>query len=605
MTTVISVVLSFMFVLSTTVAADTTKQSGTKTQSGAKVVKPVHAISLYGAPKYPASFTHFNYTNPDAPKGGELKQAAIGTFDTFNPYIDRGTAAAGSDLLYASLLARSWDETLTKYGLIAESIERAPDNRWVAYNINKKARFHDGKPVTANDVKFSFMILREKGSAFYKSFYREVKSVEVTDPYRVVFWFNNPNIRELPLILGQMPVIPEHFWKDKDFSSPGLQIPVGSGPYKVAKFDAGRSVTYERVKNYWAANLPVNAGRNNFNQLRYDYYRDSTVAIEALIAGDCDIKVVSDPRIWYDQIQDSVLTKNKMARETIKNSNPQSLMITYNTRKPLLQDKRVREALGYAFNFKAINHNQFHDIYHRATSFFSGTPLASSGLPSAGELALLSPWKASLPAALFTEPYQPPGSESIDERSKLKKGLDLLKAAGFKLQHNQQVKDGTPLVLEALVMQPNHEKTMLFFQDGLARLGVKLNIRSVDPAQYIERLRNQDFDIIMHTFPHTPSPGTEQASFWGSSTANQHGTRNLAGSHMPAVDDLAQKVADAKNYEELKASVRALDRVLLWEQYTLPLWYLPEWPVIHKQTLQHPENPAPYALDIMTWWFKP
>ncbi len=598
MITVVSVALSFMLILSTAVVAETTAKSGTG------VVKPVHAISLYGAPKYPASFTHFNYTNPEAPKRGELKQAAIGTFDTFNPYIDRGTAAAASDLIYDTLLARSWDEPLTKYGLIAESIERDPGNHWAAYRINKKARFHDGKPVTANDVKFSFMLLREKGSAFYKHFYRDVESVEVTDPYRVLFRFNNPGNRELPLILGQMPVMPEHYWKGKDFSSPGLAIPVGSGPYKVVKFDAGRSVTYERVKNYWGANLPVNTGRYNFNRLRYDYYRDNTVAMEALIAGEYDIKVVSDPRIWHDQINDSVLKKNKMTRETIRNNNPQTLMITYNTRKPLLQDKQVREALGYAFNFKAINHNQFHDMYHRATSFFSGTPLASSGLPSVGERALLSPWKASLPPALFTQPYQPPGSGSTSERRQLKKGLDLLKAAGFQLQHNQQVKEGTPLVLEALVMQPDHEKTMLFFKDGLARLGVKLNVRSVDPAQYIERLRNQDFDIILHTFPHTPSPGTEQASFWGSSTVNQHGTRNLAGTHMPVLDDLTQKIADAKNHDDLKTSIHALDRVLLWEQYTLPLWYLPVWPVVQKQTLQHPENPAPYALDIMTWWFK-
>ena len=358
-----------------------------------------HAISLYGEPRYPEGFSHFEYTNPEAPRGGQLKQAVIGQFDSLSPYVDRGTAAAGSHLQYDSLLARSWDEPLTKYGLIAEKIELDPDNNWVAFHVNPKARFNDGKPVTARDVKFSFDTLREKGSAFYKYFYREIDRVEVTSSHRALFVFNTNQNRELPLILGQMPIIPEHYWRDRDFSSPGLTVPVSSGPYRVKEIDPGRSIVYERNPDYWGRDLAVNKGRHNFNLMAYVYYRDSRVATEALLKGDYDLKMVDDPRIWADRFgkksSEELLKKSRLIRETLKNGNPQTLTLTYNTRKPFLKDPRVRQAIGYALDFDWINRSHFHGMYRRASSLFAGTELAFSGLPSPMELQWLEPAETS------------------------------------------------------------------------------------------------------------------------------------------------------------------------------------------------------------------
>ena len=563
-----------------------------------------HAISLYGQPKYGADFKHFDYTNPQAPKGGILKQGVIGHFDTFVPYTDKGTPAIASQMMYDTLLARSWDEPLTKYGLIAEKIELDPDNYWAAFHVNPAAYFHDGKPVTARDVKFSFDLLRDKGSAFYKHFYREVERVEVTSSHRVVFLFNTNHNRELPLILGQMPIFPEHYWKDRDFTSPGLEVPVSSGPYRAIKIDAGRSITYERVKNYWGANIPTNTGRYNFDQIEYEYYRSRDVLLTALQKGELDLETISDPRVWHDQIQNDALQKHQLIRKTLTNHNPQTLTLTYNTRKAHLQDSRVRQAIGYGFNFHWINKQQFHGVYKRATSYFSGTELAASGLPSPEEVKLLSPWHTSLPAKLFTQAWVPPGGElDLTPRERKTKALTLLRSAGWKVENNRQVNaEGKPLILEALLLTPQSERILTPIQKELSNFGIQLNLRKVDTAQYVERVRTQDFDIVLHTFPHTPSPGTEQANFWASQTASQHGTRNLTGATLPVLDTLTQIIPDAKNRAELTTTTRAMDRVLLWQHYSLPLWYQPYWFIIHKKSLHHPEQPAPYALDLSTWW---
>lgn len=586
--------------LITAAAAD--EKKSTEEQAGYS-----HALTLYGQPKYPAGFSHFDYVNPNAPKGGELRQAAIGTFDSLNPYSDRGTAAAASNLIYDSLLARSWDEPLTKYGLLAEKIELDPDNHWVAFHINPKARFHDGRPVTAQDVKFTFDLFREKGSAFYRDFYRDIKTVEVTSSHRVLFAFVNNSNRELPLILGQMPVLPAHYWQDRDFNAPGLEIPVGSGPYKPSAISPGRSITYERVSNYWGKDLPVNKGRFNFDSLRYEYYRDNTVALEALLAGEYDFKLVEDPRTWHDHIKDEILKKKGLSRLLVKNENPQTLNISYNSRRLHLSDPRIREALGYGFDFETINKNQFHSLYQRASSFFSGTLFASSGPIDPEELKLLTPWKSQLPPALFTMSYTPPGSESnLSAREKQNRALKLLQDAGYQIQKDgYHYRDGQRLELEALVAKTEHEKLMLFFQKGLAGIGVKLTIRTVDPAQYIERIRNHDFDLVTHIYNHTPSPGTEQANFWHSRNAKEHGSRNLTGASMAVVDKLTEAIPSARSLAQLQTTIKALDRVLLWQHYALPLWYLPVWPVIKKDTLQAPEHQAPYILDTMTWWYAP
>ena len=567
-----------------------------------------HAISLYGEPKYGPDFSHFGYTNPDAPKGGTLKQGVLGHFDSLVPYIDRGTAAVGSHMIYDSLLARSWDEPLTKYGLIAEKIEQDPENNWVAFHVNPKAYFHDGKPVTAKDVKFSFDLLREKGSAFYKHFYREVERVEVTSEYRALFVFNTNLNRELPLILGQMPVLPEHYWKDRDFSSPGLVVPVASGPYRPVKVDAGRSIIYERVKDYWARDLAVMKGRHNFDQMQYEYYRDRSVLIEALRKGEFDIETITDPRTRDDLqktlAQQKTTSADRLITETIINHNPQTLTIAYNTRKPFLKDVRVRKALGYGVDFDWMNVHQFYSMYRQASSYFAGTEMAASGIPTGIEKDKLQPLANELPTGLFSQPWVAPGREpKLKARDRRRKALALLQEAGWQIKNNRQVNaEGKELELEVLTSTQSHERIMIPVQKELEQFGVKLNIRSVDTAQYVERVRNQDFDLILHTFPHTPSPGTEQTNFWASVVADQHGTRNVTGARLAALDKLTHQIPEARSREELVATIRAMDRVLLWNHFTLPLWYQPDWFIVRKASLQHPEHPAPYALDPSTWW---
>lgn len=565
-----------------------------------------HAISLYAEPKYSESFEYFDYVNPNAPKGGELKQGVTGHFDSLVPYIDRGTAAAGSHMMYDTLLTRSWDEPLTKYGLIAEYIELAHDNAWVAFHINPAARFHDGKPVTAHDVKFSFDLLREKGSTFYKHFYQDVEKVEATSNDRALFVFRHNNNKELPLILGQMPILPKHYWAKRDFSAPGMEIPVSSGPYKPVRIEPGRSITFARVENYWGRNLPVNRGMHNFDRIQYEYYRNNNVLLEALQKGEYDLKTVSDPRVWHDQIRDESLKKNQLIRSSLRNHNPQTSTITYNSRRAHLSDPRVREALGYAVEFDWINQYLFHGMYERANSIFAGTDLGASGKPSDQEIGLLSAWKAEIPEGALYQTWIPPGDEpGTTRRDRKRKALSLLKQSGWTTKNNQLVNsNGKPLELEILLSSSEDERIFVPIQKILESMGIRLNIRTVDVAQYLERVRNHDFDIIMYTFPHTPSPGTEQASLWGSSTVDQHGSMNLAGVRLKSIDSLTEKIPQAGSREELLVLVKSIDRIILWNNYVLPLWYQPEWLVVHKKQLKYPKNPALYALDLNTWWYQ-
>lgn len=563
-----------------------------------------HAISLYGEPKYQKDFEHFDYANPQARKGGEFRQAVIGQFDSLTPFVDRGSAAAGSDLLYDTLLQRSWDEPLSKYGLIAQAIELDPDNHWVAYYINPKARFNDGHSVSASDVKFTFDLLREKGSTFYRHFYDDIEKAEVTAPMRVLFTFKNNKNRELPLILGQMPILPEHYWKDRVFPAPGLEVPITSGPYQVAKINPGRSITYKRNKDYWARELAVNRGRYNFDRMVYEYYGNESVLLESLFSNQYDFRLITDPTIWNTQLSENRIKKYRLIQEVIKNHNPQTLTLTYNTRRPYLKDARVRESLGYAFNFEQINNHLFFGMYRPAESFFAGSELAASGTPSVDELKWLTPWQQELPKALFHEPFKVPDSRlASGDRLNKAKALTLLKQAGWQIKNNQQVNArGEPLVLNALVASEEHEKVLLSIKDGLSHLGITLNVQRTDPLQMVARLRELDFEIILHTYRHTASPGTEQASFWGSETVQQPGTRNLSGVHSPVVDQLTNLIPSATSRNELLSMVHALDRVLLWGHYSLPLWYSPSWNVLYRDTLKHPVITPLYALDLTTWW---
>ena len=564
-----------------------------------------HAISLYGTPKYPQNFQHFDYVNPQAPKGGHLRQGILGHFDSLVPYIDRGTAATGSYLMYDTLLARSRDEPLSKYGLIAQRMELAPDNTWVAFYINPKARFHDDTPITAHDVKYSFDLLRAKGSTFYQQFYQDVDRVEVTSDDKALFLFKHGNNRELPLILGQMPILARHYWQTRDFAAPGTSIPITSGPYRPERIEPGRSITFARVEKYWARDLPVNRGRHNFDRIQFEYYRNNSVLFEALQKGEYDFKVVTDPRVWHSLLQDESLARHQLQRSSWQNHNPQTLAMTYNARKPILADARVRQALGYALDFHWLNQNLFHGMYLRASSVFAGTDMGASGRPSESELVQLTGFGTELPRKALTQPWVPPG-EGISQRERKRKALHLLQQSGWLIRQNQLVdRQGKPLELEVLLSSVDHERIFIPMQKTLQSMGIKLKIRTVDIAQYVERLRSHDFDIVLHTFTHTPSPGTEQASLWGSDAADLHGSKNLAGVKLRSVDTLTQKIPRANSREELLTLTRAMDRVLLWNHYVLPLWYRPEWLIIHKQQLHHPVNPAPYFLDLSTWWYQP
>lgn len=564
-----------------------------------------HAISLYGTPKYTEDFKHFGYVNPDAPKGGELTQAVLGQFHTLNPYVDKGSAAAGSHYQFDTLLQRSWDEPLSKYGLIAERIELSPNRDWVIFYINPKAHFHDGKSVTANDVKFTFDFLREKGSTFYRHFYRDIKGATVLDKLKIQFSFKTDKNRELPLILGQMPILPMHHWKEGMDGMSSMKPMIGSGPYKVHKVLPGRSITYVRDPDYWGRDLPVNRGRHNFDYLRFEYYRDNTVALEGLFNDEYDVKLIKDPRVWHNKLTDDLLNKHHLVKAQVTDGNPQTLVMVYNTRKKLLRDIRIRESIGYAFNFEQLNKNQFMGSYVRAHSYFAGTELASSGLPSEAELKWLNPWKEELPKELFKEPFIVPGSrQGVGDRFKRSLALKLLKQAGWHIKNNQQVnKYGDPLELNALVSSPEHERVMLSLRDGLKYLGITLNIQSVDPLLYVERLRDLDFELTLHTFHHTASPGTEQASFWGSHTANQHASRNLSGATLPVLNHLTSLIPTANSRAELVSMTQAMDRVLLWQHYALPLWYQPEWNFVRHVKIKTPSANAPYALDMSTWWY--
>ncbi|WP_422137954.1 extracellular solute-binding protein [Endozoicomonas sp. ALC020] len=573
---------------------------------GAENIPLKHAISLYGEPKYHKGFEHFDYANPDAPKGGEFRQAVTGQFDSLTPFVDRGSAAAGSDLLYDSLLQRSWDEPLSKYGLIAQYIELDPDNRWVAYHINPKAHFNDGHKVSASDVKFSFDLLREKGSTFYRHFYDDIEKAEVTAPMRVLFTFKNNKNRELPLILGQMPILPEHYWKDRHFPPSGFEVPVTSGPYQVDKINPGRSISYKRDEDYWAQDLAVNRGRYNFDRMLFEYYGNESVLLEAMFSNQYDFRLITDPTIWNTQLSENRIKKYRLVQEVIKNHNPQTLTLAYNTRRPFLKDARVRESLGYAFDFRQINDHLFFGMYRPAESFFAGSELAASGIPSPEELKWLNPFQQQLPEALFHEPFKVPDSRlASGDRLSMASALRLLKQAGWEIKDNQQVNAmGEPLVLNALVATEEHEKVLLSIKDGLSRLGITLNVHRIDPLQMVARLRELDFELVLHVYRHTASPGTEQVSFWGSETVDQPGTRNLSGVHSPVVDHIAQLIPSATSRKELLSMVHALDRVLLWGHYSLPLWYSPSWNVLYRDTLKHPETTPLYALDLSTWWYQ-
>ena len=568
-----------------------------------------HALTLYDEPpKYPANYQHFDYVNPDAPKGGTLRQAGFGGFDSLNPFINKGVAADDIGMIYDTLTRHGLDEPFSEYGLLAEKIEKAPDNSWVRFYLRPEARFHDGQAVTAEDVKFTFETLMTHGAPTYRGYYADVERVEVEGPRRVRFIFKHAGNRELPLILGQLPVLPKHWWAKRDFSKGNLEIPLGSGPYKVAEVKAGRSIRYERVKDWWGKDLPVNRGFYNFDTMQLDYYRDNTVALEALKAGQFDYWLETSAKNWATAYDSPAVANGQLIKEEIDNHNPTGMQgFIFNTRRPLFQDKRVREALGLLFDFEWTNRQLFNGAYTRTRSYFDNSELASSGLPGADELKLLEPLRDKIPPAVFTDEFRVPvtdGSGIIREQQR--RAYQLLQEAGWRIEGDQMLDaEGKPVSFEFLLAQTEFERVLLPFKRNMADLGMELVIRRVDVSQYINRLRSRDFDLIVGGFGQSNSPGNEQREYWHSSSADNPGSRNFIGLKDPAIDQLVEGLINANSRKSLVAHTRALDRVLLWGHYVIPNWHIKTWRVAYWNRFEHPKVTPKYDIGLNTWWARP
>ena len=570
-----------------------------------------HALSMYGDVKYPADFKHFDYVNPNAPKGGELKLSSIGTYDNFNPFISKSVAAAGlpylgNGFIWDTLTIQSLDEPFTEYGLLAEKIEVSKDRSTVTFTLRKEARFADGKPVTAEDVRWTFETLKEKGRPFYSYYYGSVPKAEVLDKHRIRFTLSDPNNRELPLILGQLPVLPKHYFASHDFSSALLEKPLGSGPYRVSSFSFGKRVVYERRADYWAKDLPVNLGQYNFDKISYEYFLDETVSLEAFKGGAYDFRSENSAKNWATGYQSPALTRGDFLMRDFLNHQPAGMQgFGFNLRKPLLQDKTLRRAMILALDFEWSNQNLFFGQYSRTRSYFQNSDMEARGLPEGEELKLLSRWKDKLPEEVFSQSYQPPttaGAAGI--RGNLRKAQKLLVDAGYTIRNNQlYTPNGTEVKLEMLLGSALFERVVLPYKRNLKVLGIDLAVRTVDTNQYIERLRKFNYDMIVAGFPQSSSPGNEQRDYWSSSAADNSDSRNYLGIKDPVIDELVELIISAESRDQLVTRCRALDRVLQWGYYVVPNWYTNKYRIAYSKSLAHPEIP-PYGFSIDIWWSK-
>lgn len=566
------------------------------------------AISLHGSPKYSADFQHLDYVNPDAPKGGRLSQAALGTFDSLNPFIVQGTAASGLSNIYDSLTYHSADEPFSEYGLLAKCIKLDPAGQWVEFELRPEAKFHDGTPVTSDDVKFTFELLIKDGQPFYRAYYAGISAILTPSPQRVRFELASADNKELPLIIGQIPILPKHFWQDKDFKKPSLELPLGSGPYKVGSLDAGRKITYTRVEDYWGKDLSVNRGKYNFDELVYDYYRDATVALEAFKAGQLNYRQENIARNWAKGYSGNRLNQGEIKLVSLKHKNSAGMQgFFFNSRKAVFSDAKVRLALTQMFDFEWSNQQLFFNAYTRNNSYFTNSELASSGLPKGAELALLEEYKSQLPAEVFTQEYKLPVTQGDGNlRPQIRKALQLLAEAGWQLQGRKLVNSqGETFKFEILLYDSSFERVVLPFKRNLERLGIEVGVRLVDVTQYLNRLREYDFDLIVSSLGQSLSPGNEQREYFHSAFVNQPNGRNLAGVNHPVVDELVEKVIHATDRQDLIIATRALDRVLLFQHYVLPHWHINEYRLALHKSIQLPSSSPDYGLVTSSWWYLP
>ncbi len=582
-----------------------------------------HAIALHGAPKYAADFTHVDYVNPDAPKGGTLRIGTAGTFDSLNPFIVKGNPAPGMTFLrsghvFESLMQNSWDEPFTLYGVLAESITLPKDRSWVSFKIRDEAKWNDGVPITAEDVVWTFKTLKSEGQPFFKAYWGDVESVTADSEKDVTFKFKVKGNAELPLIIAEMSVLPKHYWEGRDFQAGTVtDIPLTSGPYKFGKIDAPRSIEYVRNENWWGKDLPFYKGKNNFDRIVYDLYRDQTVMHEAFISGAFDYKMETSQQKWVTDYDVPAVKDGRLIKEKIDNERPAGMQAyIYNLRRPLFQDVKVRKALNYAVDFEWSNQKMAYGEYKRTNSYFENSELAShrGGLPSEGELEILNPLKDQLPPEVFTEIYKAPVTDgSGNARANLRDGIKILEDAGWVLGKDKirrkTMADGTELelkfeIIDAEGSAKHMERWVLPFLKNLERMGVKATFRPVDAAQFQERLNTFDFDVIIGGFGQSNSPGNEQREFWSSEKADMEGSRNYAGIKNPAIDVIIEQIIKAESREDLVTKVRALDRVLLWNHYVIPMWYYDKWRIAYWAHIKRPENLTGIApLVTETWWY--
>jgi microcin C transport system substrate-binding protein len=543
-----------------------------------------HGLAMLGEPKYPAGFAHFDYVNPSAPQGGLVRFGAQGTFDNFNLFVAgiKGELENGTALVYDTLMEPAGDEVATEYGLLAEAVRHPDDFSSVTYRLRGEARWHDGRPVTPADVIFSFNTLRTNSPA-YAFYYRNVTKAEATGEREITFSFSEAGNRELPQIVGQIPVLPKHWWeaagpdgRPRDPTQTTLETPLGSGPYRLKSFETGRTAVYERVPDYWGRDLNVNRGRNNFGELRYEYYRDAAVLLEAFKGDRLDWRTENVARNWVTGYEIPALKEGRIVKQEFEQRSSGVMQaFAFNLRRPKFQDERVRRAFNLAFDFEDINRTLFYGLYQRVNSYFFGTELASSGLPQGQELAILEPLRDKVPAAVFTTAYANPVNGNPEAvRNNLREAVRLMAEAGYELRGRQLVSKvtGEPLSVEFLGADASTERYVLPYKQALERIGVTSTLRIVDAAQYTNRLRSFDFDITTTVWPESLSPGNEQRNFWGSAAADRPGSRNVLGIKDPAIDALIDRVIFAKDRPELVAATRALDRVLLAHNYVVPQW---------------------------------
>jgi len=584
-------------------------------------VSESHGYAQFGTLKYPASFTHFDWVNPRAPKGGTLRAMAFGTFDTLNPYTFKGSSPVttpnflqyGVNELNEPLMIGtgqydpSGDEPTSSYGLIARSVEYSEDRSWVVFNLRPEARFHDGHPITSADVAFSYRTLLKDGHPTYRTNLQEVQRVDVLGPLRIRFVFKRAGNPLLILRLGEMPVLPKHYWQTRDFKATTFEPPLGSGPYRITEVVPGRRLVFERVKNYWGKDLAVNRGKYNFDRVEYEFYRDSTVAFEAFKAGEFDLYIEHQAKNWANGYRFPAVRRGEVVKAQIPHRMPtQTQGLFINSRRAPLADPRVRRALGLMLDFEWTNRTLFSDAYRRSTSYYPNSEFAATGLPTGQEWLLLAPYRGQLPDALFTQPYQVSMTQGRGvDRATMRKAIALFAEAGWTLK-NQRLVDtkGRPLRLELLLVNPNLERIFQPYMENLASIGVQAHLRTVDRAQYKQRLDQFDFDMILMTLGQTLSPGLEQWQYFHSSQAAIKGSKNYAGVQDPIVDHLLETLLAASTRDEQVAAARALDRVLSWHDYMIPNWYLDTHRLAYRNRFAFVATP-PYTLGLNSWWLKP